>query len=85
MFHLLRQSSLLIVQNYACRRLQQHEIVAGNLFEAADKDAAGLVQHLRFNSGRNQTGDHIVQGLAVNRNVFVQYNQFDRQPFHAPV
>ena len=72
MFQLLRQSSLFIVEHNPRRGLQQHEIVVRNLFEAPDEDAARLVQHLRFNSGRNQTGDLVLQGLAVNRNVLVQ-------------
>src|ERR1035437_6855260 len=57
----------------------------GNLFEAPDEDAARLVQHLRFNSGRNQTGDLVLQGLAVNRNVLIQDDEINGQSFHAPV
>ena len=72
MFQLLRQRSLLIVQDDARRGLQQHAIVVGNLFEAPDEDATRLVQHLRFNSRGNQAGDLIMQGLVINRNVFAQ-------------
>ena len=66
--------------------MQQHEIVVGNLFEASDKDAARLIQQLSFNSGRNQIGYLVVQGLEVNRrNVLIQNDQFYRQSLHTPV
>ena len=61
MVHLLRQSAQLIVQDNARRRLEQHAVIVGNLFEASHEDSAGLVQHLRFNPRRNQIDDLIVQ------------------------
>ena len=79
------QSSLFIVQNNSRRGLQEHAVIVGNLFESPDEDAARLVQHLRFNPRRNQTGDLVVQGLAVNRNILVQDDQIHRQPLHAPI
>ena len=84
-FQLLGQRSLFIVQDNARHRLQQHAIVIGDLFEAPDEDAARLVEHLRFDARGNQTGDLVLQGLAINRNVFVQNDQVDRQSLHAPV
>ena len=85
MLQLLRQRAVLIVQHDARRGLQQHAVVVGNLFEAPDEDAARLVQHLRLNPGGNQTGDLVLQGLAVNRDVLVQDDEIHRQPLHAPV
>ena len=85
LFELFRQHSIFVVQNNPGHGLQQHAIIIRNLFEAPDEDAARLVQHLRFNARGNQTGDLVLQGLAVNRNVFVQNDELDSQPFHAPV
>ena len=49
-FQLFRQRSLLIVQDEARHGLQQHAVFVGDLFEAPDKDAARLVEHLRFDA-----------------------------------
>ena len=85
MFELLRQRSLLIVENDACGGLQQHAIIVRDLFESPDEDATRLVEQLRFNSRRDQTGDLVVQGLAVDRDFLVHDYQFDGQSLHAPI
>ena len=85
LFELVRERSVLIVQDDPGGGLQQHAIVIRNLFETPDENAARFVQHLRFNAGRNQIGDLVMQRLAINRNVFVQNDQLDGQPFRAPV
>jgi len=61
MFQLFAQSSLFIVQYNPRRGLKQYPVVAGNLFKAPDEDAAGLVQRLRFNAGRDQACDPVMQ------------------------
>ena len=41
---------MFVVQDDPRGGLQQQTVLIGNLFEAPDKDAAGLIQHLRFAS-----------------------------------
>ena len=55
------------------------------MFEAPDEDAARFVQHLRLDAGGNQTGNLVLQGLAVNRNVLVQDDEIHGQTLHAPI
>ena len=38
------------VQDHARDRLQQHAVFTGDLFQAPDKDAARLVEHLGFDA-----------------------------------
>jgi len=56
MFQLFRQSSLFIVQNNSRRRLQQHTIIIGNLFESPDEDAAGRILDGEKPVGADETG-----------------------------
>jgi hypothetical protein len=52
-----------------------------DLFQAADEDAARLVQHLGLDAGGNQTGDAVRQGLAVDEVSSFRMTSSDGQPF----
>ena len=64
---------------------RSNAIFIRDLLETPNENAAGLVEHLRFASGRDQLRDLVLQSLPINRNVFVQNHQLDGQPFRAPV
>ena len=83
--HLFRQGAMFVVQVNPGHGLQQQAVVIGDLLEPPDEDAAGLVQQLRLRPRGDEGDDRIVQGLAVDRDVLVQDDEFDRQSLHAPV
>ena len=47
---LFGQRSVFIRQDQARDRLEQHPVFTGDLFQAPDKDAARLVEHLVFDA-----------------------------------
>ena len=65
--------------------MEQHPVLTGDLFQAPDKDAAGLVEHLVFDARGNQTEDLVLQGLAIHGNVFIENHQVNGQSFHPPI
>ena len=85
MLELLRQRAFFVVEDDPGHGLQQYEVFVGNLLEVPDKNAAGLVEHLRLEARGDQAGDPVVERLAVDRNVLVENDQFGGQPLHAPV
>ena len=76
---------MLVIEDNAGGGLEKNTIVIRDLLETANKNAAGFIEHLRFAAGCDQRRNLILQVLAINRNVFVQNHQLDRQTFRAPV
>ena len=60
-------------------------VFVGELFQAPDKDAPRLVEHLGFHACGNQAEDLVLQGLAIHRSVFIENHQVHRQTFHPPI
>ena len=70
---------MLVIEDNAGGRLEKNTIVIRDLLETANENAAGFIEHLRFAAGGDQRCNLVLQSLAINRNVFVQDHQLDRQ------
>lgn len=79
------ERTVLIRQDDARDRLKQHAVLAGELFQAPDKDAARFVEHGGLNAGGNQTQDLVLQRLAIYGNVVIEDDQVHKQSFHPPI
>src|SRR5207244_4008382 len=84
-FELFQERAVLVIEDNAGGRLEKNTIVIRNLLETANENAARFIEHLRFAAGRDERRDLILQILAINRSVFVQNHQLNRQSFRAPV
>jgi len=68
---LLRQGSVFVIQDNPRHGLQEHAVVVGDLFEPPDENATGLSSICASIPEAIRPMIWSVQGLAVDRNIFV--------------
>ena len=83
--NLLAQAAARIADDHPGNRLQQHAVLLRQLLRRTHEDAAGPVDHMRFQARRDQAHDLVLQLLAVTGQVLVPDHQIDGQSFQAPV
>ena len=82
---LIAQAAIVVADDDARDRLQQHAILMRHLLRRTHKDAARTIDHVGLDAGGDQAHDLILQLLAVAGLVLVPDHQIHGEAFQPPV